>query len=32
MIRADCGPEVLLNLLGTLEIGKRKIASPPVQI
>jgi hypothetical protein len=24
-------PEVLLNLLGTLEIGKWKIASPPAK-
>ena len=32
MMRADWVLEVLLNLLGTLEIGKQKIGSPPVQI
>jgi len=32
MIRANYVPEVLLNLLGTLEIGKQKIGSSPVYI
>lgn len=32
MVRADYVPKVLLSLLGTLEIGERKIASSSTQI
>ena len=32
MLRADHVLEVLLNLLGTLEIGKQKVVSLPVSI
>ena len=32
VMKVECVPEVLLNFLGTMEIGKRKIPTSPAEI